>query len=272
MQGKKCKQGWAGKSNKWNLYETDSYKPEKDPEDHICHKTVFNFRTFGIILMYLISNYTEQILVSHIPNIYLSELNVLNNKDASSVILHWDTSKQMDTRSSQGTQKSLKLQEMESKYHNGDCPGFQLCHQNNLESECIGSPHSFTSTAQSQTAEEMEWADLQDLSLSEVCNSVLSAVMMRELIYEWLGHKRINVAQQWSTICRSEREEECGAQQIPSFSYKLMLSLEKNHTNDAADVLLENIWTVTNSSWQEFLFYIKMRCLVIQKIKTKSVM
>lgn len=85
------------------------------------------------------------------------------------------------------------------------------------------------------------WADLQDLSLTEVCNSVLSAVMMRELIYEWLGHKRINVPQQWSTICRSEREEECGAQQIPYFSYKLMLSLEKNHANDAADVLLENI-------------------------------
>lgn len=81
-----------------------------------------------------------------------------------------------------------------------------------------GSPHPFTSTSQSHTGEEMARADLQDLALTEVCNSVLSAVMMRELIYEWLGHKRINVPQQWSTICRLEREEECGAQQIPSFS------------------------------------------------------
>lgn len=117
-----------------------------------------------------------------------------------------------------------------------------LCHENNLEPEChLSCHHSFISTSQSHTGEEVEWADLQDLTLTEVWNSVFSAVMMRELIYEWLGHKRINVPQQWSTICRSEREEECGAQQIPSFSYKLMLSLEKNHTNDAADVLLENI-------------------------------
>lgn len=56
---------------------------------------------------------------------------------------------------------------------------------------------------------------------------MLSVVMMRALIYEWLGHKRINVPQQQSAICRLEREEECGAQHITSFSYKLMLSLER---------------------------------------------
>jgi len=73
----------------------------------------------------------------------------------------------------------------------------------------------------------MECADLQDLSLTKVCNSVLSVVMTRELIYERLGHKRINVPQQWSAICRSEREEGRGAQHITSFSNKLMLSLER---------------------------------------------
>lgn len=80
-------------------------------------------------------------------------------------------------------------------------------------------------TEQSHTSEETEWADI-DLSLVEVCNSVLSVVMMRELISEWLRHKRLNVPQPWSAICRSEREEECGAQQI-TFSYKLMLSFER---------------------------------------------
>lgn len=205
-------------------------------------------------------------------NIYLSELNVLNNKDPSSLVLHWKTSKQMDSRSSLGRHESLKL------FREWKISISVVVVQISISAiriisnlSATGSPHSFTSTSQSQT-EQIVWADLQDLSLTEVCNSVLSAVMMRELIYEWLGHKRINVPQQWSTICRSEREEECGAQQIQSFSYKLMLSLEKNHTNDAADVLLENIWTVTNFSWQEFLFCIKMRCLVIQKIKTKSMM
>lgn len=207
------------------------------------------------------------------PNIYLSELNVLNNKDSSFIALHWKTSKQMDTRSSLGTQKSLKLfRECKVSISVVVVQVSSSAPRTIWNLSATGSPHCFTSTAGSQTGEEMAWADLQDLSLTEVCNSVLSAVMMRELIYEWLGHKRINVPQQWSTICRSERGEECGAQQIPSFSYKLMLSLEKNHTNDAADVLLENIWTVTNFSWQEFLFCIKMRCLVIQKIKTKSVM
>lgn len=206
-------------------------------------------------------------------NINLSELNVLNNKDPSSVVLHWKTAKQMDARSSLGRQKSLKLFR-EWKISISEVvvqvPTSAMRIIWNLSA--TGCPHSSTRTSQSHTGEEMVWADLQDLSLTEVCSSVLSAVMMRELIYEWLGHKRINVPQQWSTICRSERGEECGAQQIPSFSYKLMLSSEKNHTNDAADVLLENIWTVTNFSWQEFLFCIKMKCLVIQKIKTKSVM
>lgn len=161
---------------------------------------------------------------------------------------------------------------MENKYLSGGCPVFHLCHKNNLEPDC----HWFPPFLHKHFSISYWWGNSVGwptrLSLTEVCNSVLTAVMMRELIYEWLGHKRINVPQQWSTICRLEREEECGAQQIPYFSYKLMLSLEKNHTNDAADVLLENIWTVTNFSWQEFLFCIKMKCLVIQKIKTKSVM
>lgn len=46
----------------------------------------------------------------------------------------------------------------------------------------------------------------KDLSLTEVCNSVLSVVMMRELIYEWLRHKIIDVPQQWSVRCRLERK------------------------------------------------------------------
>lgn len=81
-------------------------------------------------------------------------------------------------------------------------------------------------------------ADIKDLSFSKT----VLLVMMLRAIYEWQGHKRINVPRQWSTICRSER-----GGRIWSSTYHFILTgadvqlRREKHTNDAADALLENI-------------------------------
>lgn len=76
-------------------------------------------------------------------------------------------------------------------------------------------PHTWFGTSQEAHVDpryhrtvSYQWGntDLQDLALTKVCSSMLSVVTMRELIYEWLGHKIINVPQQWSVICRLERK------------------------------------------------------------------